>query len=342
MENALYHQQGYYQRKRMKIGKEGDFYTSSSVHPVFAWVFADYFVAYCESNDVPLHICELGGGKGDFAKQVLDYLRETSPDRYKRLKYMFVDVSKDHIEVAKSTLREHENVSYFESIEDFERMDANFKGVIFSNELLDAFPVHVVMKNNGQLFEVMITVDDHDQLKEITEPLHNEQVRVWIHDYKVDIPEGHRIEVPLIMDSWLKQMSNLLCEGALVTVDYGYTKEEFQDPALKNGTLRGYYKHQMVTDPLHHAGEMDLTVHIPFDALIQKGNEVGLEYVTLQRQRDFLVDHGLFNHLIDHQQPDPFSKESKLNRAIRSFATPGGISDAFRVLIQQKNTGNIK
>jgi SAM-dependent MidA family methyltransferase len=336
METVLYHEKGYYQEERSKIGKAGDFYTSSSVHPVFAWVFASFFEQYCMKNDLPFRICELGGGTGAFAKQALDYLKQNKSERYKNLVYDFVDVSTDHRNVARELLTDHPNVSYYQSVKELQQDGVSYEGIIFSNELLDALPVHVIQQEKGELWKVMVTMGKDDRLKEVLEPLTDESIQEWLKWSGIEIPEGHRIEVPLQMMDWIREKADWLKEGLLVTVDYGYENEEILQPELRNGTLRGYHKHQLIEDPLSHPGKMDLTTHIHFDALIQKGEELGLRTIEFKKQREFLIEHGLFNHLVEHDNRDPFSEVSKLNRAIRSFATPGGISDAFHVLVQEK------
>ncbi|WP_408006746.1 SAM-dependent methyltransferase [Pseudalkalibacillus sp. A8] len=337
METVLYHQTGYYQKDNSKIGKKGDFYTSSSIHPVFAWVFADYFDTYCKDQELPFHICEIGGGNGAFTKQVLDYLKRTKPVRYSDLTYSFIDVSQDHLITAQLNLSDHENVEYYSSLSMFQQNKTEFKGIIFSNELLDAFPVHVVEKREGVLYEVKLTFDErHDTLKEVLEQAVNDDILQWLEWSGIELPEKHRFEVPLKMMDWLSDIAKLLKSGILVTVDYGYKNVELLDVSLRNGSLRGYLDHQLIENPLLHPGQMDLTTHIQLDALIKKGDELGLKMRCLGKQRDFLLENGLFNHLIEHDNRDPFSEEHRLNRAIRSFVTPGGISDAFHVIVQEK------
>ncbi|MGM7701963.1 class I SAM-dependent methyltransferase [Pseudalkalibacillus sp. Hm43] len=335
METVLYLEKGYYQNEQPKIGKQGDFYTSSSVHPVFAWIFADYFEQYCLNHDLPFRICELGGGTGAFAEQVLDYVKKHKPDRYKELVYEFVEISSEHKNEARSRLSDHNNVTFHTSIAELQE-NGPYRGIIFSNELLDALPVHVVEKKGNALFEVKVSFDEENGLYELLEPLSDERVLEWLAWSGLTIPEGHRIEIPLSMMDWLDEITHCLGEGLLVTVDYGYQNDELLQPELRNGTLRGYYKHQMIENSLSHPGKMDLTTHIHFDALIEQGKEKGLQTEYFGKQREFLLEHGLFQHLVEHDNRDPFSEVSRLNRAIRSFASPGGISEAFHVLVQKK------
>src|SRR5690606_5195078 len=108
-------------------------------------------------------------------------------------------------------------------------------------------------------------------------------------------------------------------------------------PARQKGSLRGYYKHQLMDNPLEHPGDMDLTTHIHFDTLISMGEKHGFEFVTKFRQDEFLLAAGILTFLQDNFDSNPFSEISKQNRAIRSLIMDGGMSSAFHVLIQQKN-----
>jgi SAM-dependent MidA family methyltransferase len=132
------------------------------------------------------------------------------------------------------------------------------------------------------------------------------------------------------------EIAQSLIKGMVVTADYGYTLEEWMDPRRSKGSLRGYYQHQMIDDVLQHPGEMDITTHIHFDYLIQKGEQVELELITKLRQDEFLLKSGILNELANHYDPNPFSEVSKRNRAIRSLIMPSGISTYFHVVIQQK------
>ncbi|WLD92054.1 class I SAM-dependent methyltransferase [Alkalihalobacillus sp. AL-G] len=334
IETVLYHQEhGYYRKTSTKIGTSGDFYTSSSVHPVFAWVFAEYFYKYLSENNPPYSICEIGGGNGSFAKEVLTYLKVTYPEFLIDLNYFYIDVSEDHLVKAQQELASFSCVSFFNS---WEGVTQPFHGIVFSNELIDAFPVHVIEEDEGDIFEVRVTLDSTGKLIEKLVPLNNPMISEWLDWSGLALTEGQRLEAPLEMLDWIEQMSEFIDTGLLITVDYGYWDKDWQEPSHRRGSLRGYKNHQLIENPLLNAGQMDLTTHIHLDALLRKGEKVGFRSISSTRQREFLLNNGLFNFLHEHQNPDPFSKESRLNRAIRSFATPGGISDSFHVIVQEK------
>ena len=130
------------------------------------------------------------------------------------------------------------NVKYVKSLEELKE----FSGMVFSNELFDAFPVHVIEKRENQLFEVMIGMEN-GQLIERLVPLNNRDILNFIDDYQLTLVEGQRIEICLKMEEMISQISQVLQKGLVVTIDYGYTQEEWKEPLRKDGSLRGYYQH---------------------------------------------------------------------------------------------------
>ena len=64
----------------------------------------------------------------------------------------------------------------------------------------------------------------------------------------------------------------------IISVDYGYTNEEWQEPIRRDGSLRGYYKHKLMNNVLVHPGEMDITSHIHWDVLQKTRGKVGFTY----------------------------------------------------------------
>ena len=104
-----------------------------------------------------------------------------------------------------------------------------FHGLIFSNELFDAFPVHVIKKQQGQLFEMMITMEE-DELIEKAIPLENDKIIRFIEEHQSDIVEGQSMEISLQMEAMFSRMAKVLLEGMIVTVDYGYSNEEWRNP----------------------------------------------------------------------------------------------------------------
>lgn len=337
MEWALYDpEHGYYMKKQVKVGKDGDFITSSSIHSVFSKLFAKTFIDIIQIENLSPIICEIGGGNGKFAKGVLDEIKNRTPDLFEKLTYILVETSPYHRKLQRELLHHYPQVQIYDHLKNAKKDYPEFCGILFSNELFDALPVHVIEQNDNVIYESFVTTEN-DELIEVKQKCDNEEILSWLNKYGPPLNDGQKIEVPLAMTSLLQEIASWLKHACMFTIDYGYTKEDWMSPERKDGSLRGYYNHQLITNPLQHVGEMDLTTHIHLDALIQLGEENGLQTVLLERQDRFLLNAGILQFLQENYDPNPFSEKSKQNRAIRSLILEDGMSRHFQVIVQGKN-----
>ncbi|WP_210365922.1 SAM-dependent methyltransferase [Bacillus sp. REN3] len=337
IECALYHpEKGYYMKDVPKIGRGGDFYTTSNVSDVFGRLMGKWYANNTGKLNLGRTVCEIGGGNGRFAKAFIQGWNETSAEP---LLYYLVETSPYHKQLQKELLSEitGAKVLYFEDY----RETGMKEGLIFSNELFDAFPVHVIENHKGVIHEVFVGYEEGNFVEKLL-PAENKEIFRFLKEGDIGLAEGQRMEVPLGMEPFLRSISEKLDKGILISVDYGYTKKEWMQPGRRNGSLRGYYKHQLYKDILQHPGEMDITSHVHFDALIAQGKKYGLDFFQKKRQDEFLLSIGILEELAEHRDSNPFSEASKQNRAIRSLIMPGGISQSFSVIIQGKNIGKFQ
>lgn len=328
---------GYYMKHQEKVGTKGDFITSSNLSNVYGKLFANLFIQLIESGQIPPVICEIGGGNGRFAKAVLEEIENVSPNLLKDLTYIMIEKSPFHQHLQQYVVSKKVNVRQFDDIFQFYEYSQSYQGILFSNELFDAFPVEVIEKKGKSMYEVKITINADDELEERLVPLTNKDILMYLQEQEIELDEGQRFEVPLAMKGYVKSLGELIDKGVIFTVDYGYSNDEWMEPVHRHGSLRGYYQHQMINNPLLHPGDMDLTTHIHFDALINYGEEAGLHFVKKMRQDHFLLSAGILKYLQNHYDPNPFSEVSKQNRGIRTLISSEGMSSAFHVIIQQKN-----
>ncbi|MEH7524861.1 SAM-dependent methyltransferase [Bacillus sp. JJ1503] len=329
MEVALYHPEyGYYMREKEKIGRKGDFITSSNISDFYGKSIAKWYYKQMNKLKLAPAICEIGAGTGRFAKAFIDEWNHLSSVP---IRYYILEASPYHRKVQQKVLHFNDYVKQIEGLDEINP----FEGLIFSNELFDALPVHVIENHNGQLMELMIGLNN-DQLVEIAVPLENEKIMTFIKSSGLKLNNKQRIEIPLLMEEVISNIANALTKGLVLTVDYGYTNEEWQELGRRDGSLRGYYQHQQFNHVLMHPGEMDITSHVHFDSLIRIGNQLGLAFQQKWRQDEFLLTTGLLDELQNHYDPDPFSEVSKRNRAIRSLIMPSSISGSFHVILQKK------
>lgn len=335
IEAVLYHPElGYYMKNKQKIGTQGDFITTSNISDIYGRMMAKWFSQVCRENNLEPIFCEIGAGNGRFAHA---FLQEWEDSIKTSITYIIVESSPYHLHLQNELLRPKFSVKQVHSLNQLDP----FEGMVFSNELFDALPVHVIEKDNGQLYEVMVGINNKNLYEEKV-PLTNPFIYDFLEESRLELREQQRIEVPLLMEGMVQEISRVLKKGIVVTADYGYTNEEWKHPSRKKGSLRGYYQHQMIDDVLEHPGEMDITTHIHFDWLIQKGEQAELLFHSKLRQDEFLLKAGILKELENHYDPNPFSEVSKRNRAIRSLIMPSGMSSYFHLVLQQKGMiGNL-
>lgn len=341
MELCLYHDTlGYYNRDSEKVGKEGDFYTSVSIGSIMGEVLGDFFIRMAQQQsgpDEPFTIVEWGGGTGRLAGLILDTIAERAPELYSRLDYMMFEVSPYHRKRQLMELARHPNVRHAETDDGFETIPQR-SVVVFSNELLDAFPVHRIERKDGLLHEWHVGWDDSKgTFAEKLLPLDQDgPAAVYMELQGIMIREGQIIEVNPAAADWIRRAGARLRHGTLVTIDYGDTAEELYASHRMKGTFLCYRNHQAYDDPFAYPGEQDMTAHVDFTACIRAGEDAGFTEWSLRTQKQFLIDEGVLDMLVAHDGRDPFSQQSRRNRAVRQLLVSDQMSELFKVLVQTK------
>jgi SAM-dependent MidA family methyltransferase len=342
MQLCLYHpEHGYYSRTFEKIGKKGDFYTSSNVGTLMGEMLAVYI---SERLNKPMpgtenQICaiiEWGAGTGRLAGQLLDELQLNYESVYNRTKYTIVEQSPYHIQVQKDLLTRHKDKIDHKSPEQWFSINGQSSVVVISNELLDAFPVHRFIYMPEGWREVYVS---WDPLKEQFTEKYDEPDHMsleYISKY-IDKPTiMQHIEVNLDADRWIGQVACTIQSGTVITIDYGDVAEELYAKHRMKGTFMCYHKHQASDTPYERTGLQDMTAHINFSACIDVGERNGLKQAKLMTQKQFLLEAGILNKLQEHAFGDPFHPVAKRNRSIRQLLLSDQMSELFKVLIQSK------
>lgn len=335
---CLYHPQfGYYMAPRERIGKQGDFFTSSSVHALFGGLIARQLHEMWQLlGGGPFTLAEQGAGEGHLAKDVLDAIAAQFPDFYRQLHYALVEISPDNRQRQQAVLTDHTPRLRWCGLEELTGM----QGCFLSNELLDAFPVHLLEKQNGELKEVFVTLRG-EAISEELRPLTNPALLEHLHSQQLQPVEGNRFEVNLAAPAWIRQVGALLKRGFVLTIDYGYPAAELYAPFRRNGTLMCFHRHSSSEDPYQRFGEQDITAHVDFTAIERCGAEVGLKRLYFGEQYRFLMALGFVEALMELQarETDP-RKAQALRMTLKTLIVPdGGMGETFKVLIQGKGVG---
>ena len=334
MQAALYDSElGYYNTARLKIGAAGDYYTSSNVHPAFGAVLARAFAELWNelAGERPLTLVEMGVGTGQLAFDVMTAMCDEHDFVFDDLKYVIIQSS------PAMRARQQERLTDFSELicwQTLERIERNpIAGIFFSNELVDAMPVHRIRFTKSRIEEQYVIIED-ERLALVWDEPSTPDLIDYIERTKLNFTEGQVIEVNLEAAGWLESLSRAIERGFLVTIDYGDIAGHLYGADRAGGTLRSFYRHTLVDSVLERIGEQDITASVNFTALIESGRDFGFETLSYERQTSFLIRNGLIERIqaTAHDAVD----DLKERLAMKNLFVPGGASDNFRVLIQKK------
>lgn len=344
MELVLYHpQHGYYATNQVNIGPEGDFFTSPHLGADFGEMLAEQFVQMWEflGCPKPFTLVEMGAGQGILAGDVLAYLQRQHPNFFDSLDYLIVE---------KSVALKKEQQQRLKGLPlrwcELEEIPTNSAiGCFFSNELVDAFPVHQFVLSGEKLREVYVTTEDAVNFVEVTgEASTNELIKYFdLIGIKLTAgvyPDGYRSEINLAALNWLSTVADKLQRGYILTIDYGYAADRYYNPAQREGTLQCYYQHRHHDNPYINIGRQDITAHVNFTALERWGEVCGLEKVGFTQQGLFLMALGLGDRIASLSSSNATSGKGILEvlqrrDALHQMIDPMGLG-GFGVLIQSK------
>ncbi len=341
MKAALYDpQDGYYCRMdRKKWGREGDYRTSPERSSLFAATFARYFAGLYEELGRPPKwtLVEVGAGDGHFASGVLQTFQGFFADVFAATCYVVDEVSSHSQSLARQRLEPFADRVVFKELNDIQINP----GVVFSNELLDAFPVHRVTVDNHQLREFYVAVGASGNFEWL---LNNPRAEAlarfhkYFEDCGVELSEGQVAEISLDIEAWLGKVTDKMHAGYLVTVDYGAAAEDlYSSEGRRCGTLRGFRRHEFVDDVLARPGEEDLTTTVNWSFVKSAGSRLGFEVIEFEQQDRFLMAAGLLDQLeVASRQSKSEAERLALSVAAREMILPVGMTSHFQVLVQKK------
>jgi SAM-dependent MidA family methyltransferase len=296
MAHALYHPEyGYYRRPRDPFGKHGDFYTAQQLQPVFGILVAQRIrqLAGAMGDPDDFTVVELGAGRGEMA------------DAFAAWRYVPVEIERGSL-------------------------PARFRGVVFSNEFFDALPVQVVKYERGEFREQRVAFTGGGFQWTSGEPVPDHTER-YLRAYYA-LPEEGRCYETSALNLWMERIAESLAEGWVLTIDYGFTREE--NVRFPQGTLMSYRSHAALEDVLADPGERDITAHVNFTAMRELGRAHGLVEKKFGTLAEMLLTAG---------EADQFAAalgagEDEPRRRLQLKTLLFGMGETFRVLLQGRDS----
>ncbi len=337
MRECLYHPaHGYYSKAEQT--RFADYYTSADVHSIFGRLLARQFAEMWESLGRPAEftVVEAGAGVGRLATHVLDFCATKLPAFYNSLRCVAVERSAPRREQAIANLKRHATAGHFAGSAEIPARIA--AGCLFSNELIDALPVHRVVLESGALKEIFVDFRDGRFLS-ATAPLSTCAIAEYFATQGVILQEGQCAEAGLEACDWIMKVARRLERGYVLTIDYGHHAAELFDDHHMRGTLLAYQNHRVSEDFYVSPGEQDLTAHVNFTALEMWGKRSGLETAGFSTQTAFLLALGQGNEFADlYDEGQTEAERVRARLQLKTLIHPEGMGERFQVLVQRKGS----
>jgi SAM-dependent MidA family methyltransferase len=283
---------------------------------------------------------EAGSHDGQLAKDILGGLESIG-----RCEWHYSILEPSVIRESKQRLKLSSHCHNMQWFRDWESIpEGSFSGIIISNELLDALPVHRLRWDLAskrwhewgvELCDGRFCWAPMPKTEGVAEALLEQVLGIENAPQGplLDVlPQGFTIDISPAATQWWHEAARRLKRGYLAAFDYGLEAEELFAPERQHGTLRAYYRHRCSSEVLKHPGFQDLTASVIFPAIRRAGEKAGLKTVFCGMQSDFFMR--LFEQILLEKGGDWLRDRS---RQIKTLIHPDHLGRAFRVLVQSKD-----
>ena len=320
---------GYYSGGTRKFGQAGDFVTAPEISALFSRCLARQTAQVLAETGGDM--LEFGAGTGVMAADILTELESLGqlPERYAILELSGDLRARQQETVAAKVPHLVERVSWLNALP-----DPGFRGVVLANEVLDAMPVHRVLLEDGADKEIYVGWGE-DGFEWITgepgEPRLTERFGI-IRDAIGGRWQGrYESEVSLAADGWVNSVAEVLAEGAVFIIDYGFPRHEFYHPQRDRGTIMCHYRHRAHDDPLILPGLQDITAHVDFTAVAEAAVNAGLDVAGYTTQAYFLMATGL-ESLLNEIDPEDTERYFRATQQVKKLTLPSEMGELFKVI----------
>lgn len=313
---AMFDKDNGYYIKNLPIGREADFITAPEISQIFGEIIACFIHYQLNLNNINnFQLLELGAGKGTLLKDILQTFEKFGKQN---IETYILDVNERLIEKQKEALQNYK-VSWISDIEDIPKKPT----IIIANEFFDALPVKQFIKENNDMFERTIKINDKDEL----EFSHSNIPVQEIENQKFD--NGDIIEISEESEKFMHKICALLEQnkGMFLIADYGYIE------LIKISSLQSIYRHKK-NDIFNKIGDADLTFLVNFKALFEVAKNYKIENIFLQKQGDFLKSMGIKERekTLLNNTKNPKNVKSSVER----LTSPQYMGDVFKLMILEK------
>lgn len=290
LELVLYHPDfGYYASGRSRIGWEGgDFFTNVSVGPVYGGLLATRIrQAWIEMGCPPrFDLIEQGVHDGTLTRDLRAEFHH-HPEFLAALQHHIIEPFPRLAELQRTTLGADASSIAWHT--DLPLPEPATHGFHLSNELLDAFPFHVVEWNGSFWEELRVDNSSEGEFRWSACSPTDSGLLAALQRIPTPTTAGYRTEVRTNYPEWFQAIAASLQQGRILLCDYGYPTEIYYLPERSRGTLYCYSGHRRDEEPLLQPGEKDISAHLDFTAVMDAAQPAGWNVREFADQHHFLT-----------------------------------------------------
>ncbi len=255
------------------------------------------------------------------------------------MRYRIVEISPSLREAQRRTLAAADLAP--DVVEWLDAAPAHVIGCVLSNELIDAFPVHRVVRNGDALREVYVTVDATGRFADELRPLSDPAIAAYFDALGLLPGEGCYAEVNLDATRWIADVAASIDRGFVLTFDYGYEAAGLYAPWRRDGTLLCFYRQSASSDPYQRIGKQDMTASVDFTTLRHAGEAAGLATLGMTGQSSFLARLGIGDGVasIAHDRPNEMEEYFARRKVVMDLIDPARLG-RIKVLLQGKDVSD--
>lgn len=330
MQHCLYEPGlGYYAAGSTKFGEAGDFVTAPEISCLFGGCIANQIKDMLDQG-LMSNILEIGAGTGKLCVDIIQQLKKVQIEFNS---YLILETSSDLRQRQQDLLKENLTEDDFNKIQWLDSLPEGFCGLVLGNEVLDAMPVNVVLKQQSWL-ELGVGYSEEKFVWQAIDSESEAVGQIKTIDSQNTLPEQYCTEVNLNYVPWCQSLFDSCDKAVVLMIDYGYLQAQYYDDFRVSGTLSCFYQHRIHADPFVYPGLQDITAFVDFDAFADAALMAGFEIKGLSSQANFLMQNGL----LDLSEPEADEmKQLAFSQQMQTLTLPGEMGEKFKVIGLQKN-----
>jgi SAM-dependent MidA family methyltransferase len=202
--------------------------------------------------------------------------------------------------------------------------------VVIANEVLDAMPVQCFRIQGGEILERRVTNAEKGfdwSVQKADAELSDQVMKLM-----PELPAGtYDSELNPWLSPWVAGLAEMLDQGVVLLVDYGYTRTEYYHPDRTQGTLICHYLHRVHDAPFFLPGLQDISASVDFTAVADTAVDHGLQVAGYTHQAAFLFGNDL-QAIYDSLDHEDVKQRTQLAQEIRQLTLPGEMGERFKVI----------